>query len=122
MFEPRPEIRMATRFLMSALWQCGSRRFHICRQDSPPLDGEGLGAGSRCGLRCDLGTPTPDPSPRRVEDAPSARWGGEPLRQRWEPAGGRSSRELQLARVAHGFRFTLSLGLRFDATARLDLA
>jgi 16S rRNA (guanine527-N7)-methyltransferase len=23
-------------------------------------------------------TPTPDPSPRRVEDAPSARWGGEP--------------------------------------------
>jgi very-short-patch-repair endonuclease len=24
-----------------------------------------------------LQTPTPDPSPRRVEDAPSARWGGE---------------------------------------------
>jgi hypothetical protein len=24
-----------------------------------------------------LHTPTPDPSPRRVEDAPSARWGGE---------------------------------------------
>ena len=28
-----------------------------------------------------LHTPTPDPSPRRVEDAPSARWGGERARR-----------------------------------------
>jgi very-short-patch-repair endonuclease len=28
-----------------------------------------------------LGTPTPDPSSRHVEDMPSARWGGETLRR-----------------------------------------
>ena len=45
-------------------------------------------------------TPTPNPSPRRVEDAPSARWGGEPV-------GGNGSEN------AFGlFRDLLSIGRR----------
>jgi rhodanese-related sulfurtransferase len=41
-----------------------------------PLVGEGRGGGDR--KTSAVGTPpTPSPSPRRVEDAPSARWGGE---------------------------------------------
>jgi DNA ligase-1 len=45
-----------------------------------PLVGEGQGGGDRRTL--DVGSPpTPNPSPRRVEDAPSARWGGERVQQ-----------------------------------------
>ena len=41
-----------------------------------PLVGEGRGGGERRTAAV-VAPPTPNPSPRRVEDAPPARWGGE---------------------------------------------
>jgi len=49
-------------------------------ESSPsPLVGEGRGGGDRRTSAAGIPpTPNPNPSPHRVEDAPSARWGGEP--------------------------------------------
>jgi cell division protein FtsL len=43
---------------------------------APPLAGESQGRLDRKTSAVGI-PPTPNPSPRRVEDAPSARWGGE---------------------------------------------
>ena len=47
-----------------------------CRNVPSPLVGEGQGGGD-CRTSKVGSPPTPNPSPRRVGDAPSARWGGE---------------------------------------------
>jgi hypothetical protein len=46
----------------------------------PPLVGVGQGGGDCRELAIGV-PPTPSPSPRRVGDAPSARWGGESVAQ-----------------------------------------
>src|SRR5438477_7626691 len=99
MLEPRPEMRMPTRFFMPHRRRSG-------RADPPPPCGEGLGVGGATTADV-LQSPPPYPSPTRGEGRDSQH---------------QSRCELQLAGIARRLGLALAFGLRFDAAAGLDLA
>ena len=72
-------VEVTIMLALGILTEDSADKANDARIPSPPV-GEGEGGGDCRTFAVGI-PPTPNPSPRRVGDAPSARWGGEPGRR-----------------------------------------